>query len=303
MERKTLKICLTGAAGQISYSFLPMLASGQVFGENVSLHINLLDVPEAVDALEGIKLELLDGLFPCVEKIENGSDPKIMFADIDWVFCLGGQPRQPGMDRKDLLDINSKIFIAQGQALNEVAKSTCKVVVVANPCNTNCLMLQRNCPKLPKQNFTCLNRLDHNRAVAAVAQKAGVQPSKVKNVIVWGNHISFMMYPDTTFATVNDQQIENVIEDKNFLTTEFISQVQKRASEISTLRKKSAIFSAASAIKDHIRDWHFGTKAGEWVSMGLYSDGTNYDIPEGIFFSFPAIQKWGLGNRKGSQYY
>jgi malate dehydrogenase len=293
MERKSLKICVTGAAGQISYAFLPVLASGQVFGENVSLHITLLDIPEAFNAMDGIKMELNDGLFPCVEKIDIGSDPKMMFKDADWVICLGGKPRQPGMERKDLLEINSKIFKAQGQALNEVAKSTCKVVVVANPCNTNCLMLQKYCPKLPKKNFTCLNRLDHNRAVAAIAQKTGVQPHKVKNVIVWGNHIAYMMYPDASFTTINEAPLDTVIEDKTFLSNDFITQVQKRAGEISTLRKKSAIFSAALAIKDHIRDWYFGTQSGEWVSMGVYSDGSNYDVPEGIFFSFPTICKDG----------
>jgi len=293
MERKSLKICVTGGAGQISYSFIPMLASGQVFGENVMLHINLLDIPEAIYALEGIKMELQDGLFPCLERVEIGSDPKIMFRDADWVICLGGHARQPGMDQRDLLEINAKIFKAQGEALNEVAKSTCKVLVVANPCNTNCLILQKHCPNIPKKNFSCLNRLDHNRTMAAIAQKAGVQSYQVKNIIIWGNHHSYTMYPDISFGTINEEKIDNVITDKSFLNTDLITYVRKRGSDILSIKKKSALFSVGIAMKDHIKDWYFGTKSGEWVSMGVYSDGTNYDVPEGIFFSFPVVCKDG----------
>ena len=168
MERKTLKVCVTGAAGNIAYSFLPILASGQVFGENVFLHLTLLDLPEFMNYLEALKLELDDGLLQCVDKIEIGSDSKKLFKDVDWVIFLGGSARQPGMERKDLLGINAQIFKFQGEALNEVGKPTCKVLVVANPCNTNCLILQKYCPNIPKKNFTSLNRLDLNRAVAEV---------------------------------------------------------------------------------------------------------------------------------------
>jgi len=226
-----------------------------------------------------------------LEKIEIGTDPKLMFKDVDWVVCLGGHARQPGMERRDLLEINSKIFKAQGEALNEVAKESCKVLVVANPCNTNCLILQKNCPKLSKKNFSSLNRLDHNRAVAAIASKAGVSYNKVKNVIVWGSH-SYFMYPDLSFSTINGELIENIMEDKAFLKTEFIKKVQKRGGEIMAIRKKSAVFSGAIAVKDHIKDWYFGTN-GEMVSMSVYSDGTHYDVPEGIFFSFPVKCKEG----------
>jgi len=286
MERKTLKVCITGAAGNIGYSFLPMIASGQVFGEHVSLQLFLLEVQDRIYDLQGIKYELEDGLYPNLDRVEIGTDPRELFKDVDFAILLGGSARQPGMDRKDLLGVNSKIFKSQGQALNDVAKPSCKVLVVANPCNTNCLILQKHCPNIPKKNFTCLNRLDHNRAVAAIAKKAGVHASSVKNMIVWGNH-SDTQYPDINFGTIDDVRIDEIILDEEFLKKEFISHVQKRGGEILSIRKKSPSFSGATAVRDHLKDWYFGTKSGEWVSMGVYSDGSCYDIPEDLFFSLP----------------
>lgn len=292
MEKQTLKICITGAAGNIAYSFLPMLCSGQVFGDNIGLYLSLLDLPECHTALEGIKLELEDGLFPNLQTVEIGTDPTALFKDVDIAIFLGGTARQPGMDRKDLLGVNAKIFQLQGEALNEVAKVDCKVLVVANPCNTNCMILQKYCPKLPKKNFTSLNRLDQNRAIAAIAKKAGVASYKVKNIIVWGNH-SDAQYPDISFGTIAGERIETVISDKEYLKNDFIKHVQKRGGEILAIRKKSAVLSGAIAVRDHMRDWYLGTKSGEWASMGVYSDGTSYNIPEGIFFSCPVTCKNG----------
>lgn len=291
MEAKdTLRICVTGAAGQIAYSFLPMLCSGQVFGSR-KIILRLLDIPTMEEALKGIVLELEDCAFENVLSYETGSDPKILFKDIDVGIFLGGFPRKPGMERKDLLQINGKIFKEQGTALNEVANPNCKVLVVANPANTNCLILLTNAPKIPKENFTCLTRLDHNRALAQLAVRAGVQVSQVKNVVIWGNH-STTQYPDVNNATIDGKPIREIIKEDKYLNEEFIARVQKRGGEILEKRKQSSVFSAANAVKDHLKTWFQGTTAGEWVSMGVYSTG-QYDIPSDIVYSMPVKCKEG----------
>jgi len=285
-EKKTLRVAVTGAAGQIAYSFLPMLASGQVFGDNVFIELRLLDIIPSQELLRAVVMELQDSAYPLLKDIESGTDPKEIFKDVDVVVFLGGFPRKQGQERKELLQINGKIFKEQGQALSEVAKKNVKSLVVANPANTNCLILQKNAPGIPKENFTCLTRLDQNRATYQIAEKAKVPVTDVKNVIIWGNH-SATQYPDVSHGTISGQEIRKAINDDNWLNSAFISKVQKRGAEIIDIRKSSSGLSAANAVKDHLKDWYVGTPIGEWVSMGVVSDGNSYDIPEDLVYSFP----------------
>jgi malate dehydrogenase len=289
METKKLKVCITGAAGNIAYSLIPMIASGQVFGSRTSIHMSLLDLPNLEHALKGIAMELEDGAYHLLSAIEYGSDVKQMFKDCDVVIFLGGAARQPGQERRDLLMVNGKIFKEQGQALNEVAKETCKCLVVANPCNTNCLILSKYCPKIPEKNFTALSRLDHNRAQSQIASKLSSDPSQVKKIIIWGNHSS-LQYPDISQTVLDGKKAEELINDENYVKKDFLKLIQHRGGEVLYQRKKSSGFSAAKAILDHMRDWMFGTESGNWVSMAVMSDGS-YGIPEGLVFSFPVTSK------------
>jgi malate dehydrogenase len=288
MEKALLKVCVTGAAGNIAYSLLPLLASGHVFGSRTSVHLNLLDLPEKEYNLKGIILELEDGAYPQLKKVESGSDPKEMFRGCDLIIFLGGALRQPGQDRRDFFIANGNIFKAQGEALNEVANSDCKCLVIANPCNTNCLILQKYCPNLPKTSFTSLSRLDHNRAVGQLAIKLGVDVVKVKKVSIWGNH-SWLTFPDLSQTEIDNTKIEEIVP-QEYIQNEFISQIQERAAEVLRQRKKPPVVSAAQAIVNHLRDWIFGTEADSWVSMGVVSDGS-YGIPEGLVFSVPVTCK------------
>jgi malate dehydrogenase len=262
-----------------------MLCNGSVFGPNVKIQLRLLDIPNAIKVLEGVFLELQDCAYPLVEDIKFGDNPREMFAGCDLVVFVGGFPRKQGMERKDLLKMNGSIFNDQGAALNEVAKKTVKCLVVANPANTNCLILQKHAPTIPKENFSCLTRLDQNRAVAQIAVKSNVHVTDVNNVIIWGNH-SATQYPDVNNATVQGKPVRSVVGDDAYLNIDFISRVQKRGAEIINARGGSSVFSAANAIKDHLRDWYHGTKPGTYVSMGVVSDGS-YNVPEGLVFSFP----------------
>lgn len=282
---KTLRVCVTGAAGQIGYSFIPMLCNGSVFGPDVKIQLRLLDIPNAIKVLEGVFLELQDCAYPLVDDIKFGDNPRDMFLGCDLVVFVGGFPRKQGMERKELLKINGSIFNDQGKALNEVAKKTVKCLVVANPANTNCLILQRHAPTIPKENFSCLTRLDQNRAVAQIALKSNVHTTDVNNVIIWGNH-SATQYPDVNHATVQGKPVRNIVNDDAYLNIDFISKVQKRGAEIINVRGASSVFSAANAVKDHLRDWYHGTKPGTYVSMGVVSDGS-YGVPEGLVFSYP----------------
>lgn len=282
---KTLRVCVTGAAGQIGYSFIPLLCSGTVFGPDVKIQLRLLDIPASIGVLEGVALEIQDGAYPLLEDVKCGDNPREMFQGCDVVVFIGGFPRKQGMERKELLKINGGIFRAQGRALDEVAKKTVRCLVVANPANTNCLILQRNAPSIPKENFSCLTRLDQNRAVAQIADRSGYPVTDVKNIIIWGNH-SATQYPDVNHGTVQGKNIRNLFNDDAYLNIEFIQKVQKRGAEIINVRGGSSVFSAANAVKDHLRDWYFGTKAGTYVSMGVVSDGS-YNIPEGLVFSYP----------------
>jgi len=286
---KTLRVAVTGAAGQIGYAFLPLLASGTVFGPSVSLELRLLDIEKAEKTLKAVHMELQDGGYPLLKNVEYGWDPKVIFKDVDVAVFIGGFPRQKGQERKDLLQINGKIFKEQGEALDEVAKKTVKCLVVANPANTNCLILQKHAKSIPKENFTCLTRLDHNRALGQLSERAEVPVTAIKGVTIWGNH-STTQYPDVNHATISGQEVRKVIKDDDYLNSAFISRVQKRGGEILETRGTTSVFSAANAVKDHLRDWYHGTPVGEWTSMGVVSDGS-YDIPAGLVFSYPVTTR------------
>lgn len=260
-----------------------------MFGPNVSLELRLLDIEPAEKILRAVYLELLDGAYPLVKNIEWGWDPKVIFKDADVAVFIGGFPRQKGQERKDLLERNGRIFKEQGQALDEVAKKTVKCLIVANPANTNASILQRFAPSIPKENFTCLTRLDHNRAMAQLAERAQVAVTGVKNVIIWGNHSS-TQYPDVHHASINGQDARKFLDDDNYLNSAFISRVQKRGTEILEIKGTTSVFSAANAVKDHMRDWYFGTPLGEWTSMGVVSD-RSYNVAEGLVYSFPVTTK------------
>lgn len=286
---KTYKVCITGAAGQIGYAFIPLLLTGQVFGPNVRIDLRLLDIPQMEEVLKGVVMEIEDGAYPLLEKVTSGSDPKVLFKEIDVGVFFGGFPRKPGMERKDLLKINGKIFKEQGEALSSVANPNVKCVVIANPANTNCLLLSSYASSINKKNFTCLTRLDHNRALTQIGNKAGVHANDVSNVIIWGNH-STTQYPDVNHGTINGKNIREVIKDDEYLNGAFIEKVQKRGGEVLAARKSSSVFSAANATKDHLRDWHAGTKQGEWVSMGVIGNG-EYGLPAGLCFSYPVTTR------------
>lgn len=287
--QKTLKVCITGGAGQIGYAFIPLLLTGQVFGPDVKIDLRLLDIPPMEQVLKGVIMEIEDGAYPLLEHVSSGSDPKEMFKDIDVGVFFGGFPRKPGMERKDLLKINGKIFKEQGEALAAVANPNVKCVVIANPANTNCLLLSTYAEKLNKKNFSCLTRLDHNRALTQIAQKAGCHSSEVSNVIIWGNH-STTQYPDVNHGLALGRKIREVIKDHDYLNTAFIEKVQKRGGEVLAARKSSSVFSAANATKDHLRDWYFGTAPGRFVSMGVISNG-EYGVPKGLCYSYPVMTK------------
>lgn len=289
MDSNKIKVCVTGAAGNIAYSLIPMIVSGQVFGPRTSVYLTLLDLPTMESTLKGIAMELEDGAYTLLSGLEYGSDPLILFKDCDLVIFLGGTARKPGQDRRDLLCINGNIFKEQGEALNAVAKDTCKCLVVANPCNTNCWILQSHCPKLPKKNFTALTRLDHNRTVSHLAAKLKCDIQKVKKVIIWGNH-SQLTYADLTQAEFGGKSVEKELNDENYVQKDFLKFIQNRGGEVLYQRKKSSGFSAAKAISHHLRDWMFGTEDGTWTSMAVLSDGS-YGIPEGMVFSYPVVCK------------
>jgi len=284
-----LKVVVTGAAGQIAYSLLFSIAKGDVFGKDQSLELQLLDIEPMMPVLEGVVMELQDCAIPLVKNIVSTHDPMVAFKDVDAAFMVGAMPRREGMERKDLLKANVKIFEVQGKALDAVAKKTVKVLVVGNPANTNACILSRNAPSIPKENFSCMTRLDQNRAQAQIASRLGVSNDMVKNVIIWGNHSS-TQFPDVAHATVNLKgnviSVREAVKDDAYLKNEFIKTVQTRGAAVIKARKLSSAMSAAKAACDHMRDWFLGVPENCWVSMGVISDGS-YGIPEGIMYSFP----------------
>jgi len=284
-----LRVCVTGAAGQIAYSLLYSIGNGDVFGSNQRITLLLLDIPPMMTIVEGVVMELQDCSLPLLHCVVGTSDVKTAFTDIDVAILVGAMPRKEGMERKDLLKANAKIFEVQGGALNEFAKKTVKVLVVGNPANTNCQIAAASAPTIPKQNFTCMTKLDQNRAVSQVACRLGVKTDAVKKVIIWGNHSS-TQYPDLSHATVNLNGqlvcVHEAVKDDNWIQGEFIRMVQTRGAAIIKARKLSSAMSAAKAICDHMKTWWFGTADDDYVSMGVWSDGS-YGIPEGIVYSYP----------------
>jgi malate dehydrogenase len=291
--KKPMRVAVTGAAGQIGYSLLFRIASGEMLGKDQPVILQLLEIPDekAQKALKGVMMELDDCAFPLLQSMVPASDPKVAFRDVDVALLVGARPRGPGMERKDLLEANGAIFVPQGKALNEVASRDVKVLVVGNPANTNCLIAMKNAPGLKPEQFTAMMRLDHNRALTQVAQKAGKPVTSVKKMSIWGNH-SATQYPDIFHAEVDGKSAASVVNDQQWLESTFIPTVQKRGAAIIEARGLSSAASAANAAIDHIRDWVHGTPSGDWVSMGVPSDGS-YGIPEGLIFGYPVTTSGG----------
>jgi len=282
---KTVKVAVTGAAGQIGYAVLFRLASGAVFGTDTAVELQLLELEKALPALEGVKMELDDCAFPLLTNIVTTSDPNVAFKDIDWGLLVGSVPRKAGMERNDLLRVNGGIFVGQGKALNENAGKDVRVLVVGNPCNTNCLIAMHNAPKIPREHWFAMTALDENRAKIQLAQKAGVAVSDVTNLTIWGNH-SATQYPDFTNTKILGKPAQAVIDDDEWLQGDFIKTVQQRGSAIIKARGASSAASAANAALDTIMRITTPTAEGDWFSAAIPSDGS-YGIPEGLIFSYP----------------
>ena len=284
--KKPIRVAITGAAGQIGYSLLFRIASGEMLGKDQPVILQLLEITPALNALKGVVMELEDCAFPLLAGIVQSDDPMVAFKDIDIALLVGARPRSKGMERKDLLEANGAIFTVQGQALNAVAARNVRVLVVGNPANTNAYIAMKSAPDLPSRNFTAMLRLDHNRALSQLSNKSGQSVDLIKKLIVWGNH-SPTMYPDYRFATINGKPAPEVINNQDWYENTFISTVGKRGAAIIEARGLSSAASAASAAIDHIRDWVLGSQ-GEWTTMGVPSDGS-YGIPEGVICGFPTI--------------
>jgi malate dehydrogenase len=277
-------VTITGAAGNIGYALAFRVASGQMLGADQPINLNLLEIPAASAALQGVVMELNDCAFATLNKVTATSEALVAFKDCNFAMLVGARPRGPGMERKDLLLENAKIFSAQGKALDAAASRDVRVLVVGNPANTNSLIAQRNAPSLPPQRFTAMTRLDHNRGLAQLTEKSGASLADVKKVIIWGNH-SATQYPDLHHATVAGKPALAVVGDTWFKDT-YIPTVQQRGAAIIKARGTSSAASAAAAALDHIHDWMHGTPPGDWVSMAVASDGS-YGIPEGVIYSYP----------------
>ena len=283
MSKAPVRVAVTGAAGQISYSLLFRIAAGEMLGTDQPVILQLLEITPALDALKGVAMELEDCAFPLVQGIVQTDDPNVAFKDADYCLLVGARPRGPGMERKDLLEANAAIFSVQGKAINDNASRDVKVLVVGNPANTNALIAYRNAPDLKPGQFTAMTRLDHNRAIAQLAEKTGKHSTDVDGIIIWGNH-SATQYPDVHHTKVAGQAATDLV-DQNWLTETFIPNVQQRGAAIIKARGLSSAASAANAAIEHMRDWALGT-SGKVVSMGIHSDGS-YGIEEGLIYSFP----------------
>jgi malate dehydrogenase len=287
--KRPMRVAVTGAAGQIGYSLLFRIAGGEMLGKDQPVILQLLEIPDekVQKALKGVIMELDDCAFPLLQDVIPASDPTVAFKDVDVALLVGARPRGPGMERKDLLEANGKIFTPQGKALSEVASRDVKVLVVGNPANTNCLITMKNARELKPANFSGMMRLDHNRALSQVAQKVGKPVASVRKMTVWGNH-SATQYPDLYHAEVDGRKAAQLINDQTWIENDFIPTIQKRGAAIIEARGLSSAASAANAAMDHVRDWIFGTREGDWVSMGIASDG-NYDVPEGVIYGYPCV--------------
>ncbi len=285
-----VKVAVTGAAGQISYSLLFRIAAGNMLGPDQPVILQMLEIPPAMDALRGVQMELSDCAFPLLEGMVATDDPNEAFADVDFALLVGAMPRKQGMLRKDLLEANSKIFSVQGKALNDNAKRDVRVLVVGNPANTNALITRANAPDLPANHITAMTRLDHNRAISQLAAYTGTSSRDVQRMIIWGNH-SNTQYPDISHALVKGKPAKELVDETWYRET-FIPTVQLRGAEIIKARGASSAASAANAAIDHIHDWMLGTPEGDWTSMAVPSDGS-YGVEEGLIFSYPVTCKDG----------
>ena len=287
MTKAPLRVAVTGAAGQIGYALLPRIASGQMFGPDQPVILNLIEIPheKALAALKGVAMELEDCAFPLLRDMVLTSDPKVGFKDVNWACLVGAKPRGPGMERNDLLKDNGAIFVGQGRAIAEGAAPDVRVAVVGNPCNTNAWICMQSAKGVPKERFSAMTRLDQNRAQAQLALRAKVAITDVANTLIWGNH-SATQVPDYFHATIKGKPAHEVINDEAWLKGDFFKTVQQRGAAIIAARGVSSAMSAANALVDHVRDLVFATPAGQWRSSCVCSDGS-YGVPAGLIFSFP----------------
>ncbi|QDP95635.1 malate dehydrogenase [Microlunatus elymi] len=291
MSPAPVKVAVTGAAGQICYSLLFRIASGELLGANQPVELRLLEITPALKALEGVVMELDDCAYSTLAGVEIGDDPNQVFDGVNLAMLVGARPRSKGMERSDLLEANGAIFTAQGKALNDHAADDVKILITGNPANTNALIAKSNAPDIPANRFNALTRLDHNRAKAQLAAKAGVSVNEVSNVTIWGNH-SATQYPDAFNAKIGGKPAAEVINDRAWIENDFLPTVQKRGAAIIEARGASSAASAANATLEHMRDWVSGTPAGDWVSMAVPTDGS-YGIAEGVVSGFPCVVKNG----------
>ncbi len=288
---KTVRVAVTGAAGQVAYAMLARLASGEVFGADTKVTLQLLEVAPALTALEGVAMELEDCGFPTLEKVEVTDDANKAFAGVNWALLVGAAPRKQGMERKDLLGLNGQIFVGQGQALAKNAAGDVRVLIVGNPCNTNCLVAYQNGKDIPAERWSAMTRLDHNRAVAALAKKAAVPNEAVTCVTIWGNH-SNTQFPDFTNAKVKGKPATAAVTDREWLEGTFVPQCQNRGAAIIKARGLSSAMSAANGAIDHVKTWQKGTAAGDWTSAAVVSKG-EYGVPPGLVFGYPCTTAGG----------
>lgn len=293
MTAPLVRVAVTGAAGQVAYSMLARLASGEIFGPDTKVALHLLEITPAMTALEGVAMELEDCGYPTLAELHLSDDPNVAFKGVHYALLVGSSPRKQGQERKDLLNINGKIFVGQGQALAKNAASDVRILVVGNPCNTNCLVAYSNGRDIPQERWTAMTRLDHNRARSALAKKAGVGCGDVTNVTIWGNH-SATQYPDFTNAKIKGRHATEVINDRPWLENTFVPMVQTRGAEVIKKRGLSSAMSAANGALDHLKSLLATTPAGDWVSVATVSKG-EYGVPAGMVFGYPVTSD-GKGN-------
>ncbi len=287
MTKTPVRVAVTGAAGQIGYSLVFRIASGEMLGPDQPLHLHMLEIPPALKALDGVHMELDDCAFPLLAGVVKSDDAEVAFADVDYALLVGAMPRKAGMERADLLEANGGIFGPQGRALNAVASRDVRALVVGNPANTNALILRSHAPDLDPSQFTAMTRLDHNRAISQLSSKVGAPVSTISHMTIWGNH-STTQYPDLFHCEVDGRPAVEVVGDQAWIENEFIPTVAKRGAAVIEARGASSAASAANAAIGHVRDWVLGTPDGDWVSMAVPSDGS-YGVGEGLMSSFPCV--------------
>jgi malate dehydrogenase len=292
--KNPIRVAVTGGAGQIAYSLLFRIGNGEVFGADQPVILQILEITPALEALQGVVMELNDSAQPLVQGIVTSDDPNVAFKDANWAILVGGMPRGPGMERGDLIAANGPIFVSQGKAINDNAADDVRIVVVANPCNSNCLVAKANAPDIPADRWFAMTRLDENRAKSQLAEKAGVAVTEVTNLGIWGNH-SATQFPNFEHAKIGGKSAEDVIDDRAWLEGEFLTTVQKRGAAIIAARGKSSAASAANAALDTIRSIITPTPEGDWFSAAVSSDGNPYGIEEGLMYGFP-LRSDGNGN-------